>query len=342
MDESSMTVFDEAYRDAILSRYAKRPERDWPLSAKVAALDAWEENRAWIEETVARLNPGDRPKIVHLLKEQFLPTLGELVVGWMFLETDCNPRYEQTYQTESGQLTPDWALSHDGTEFVCDVFTAGLLDEREAYTSLVNSLTGRLQAITEPVLLEMTVPPATTMDPAQQKRFANDVAAWLRSGVSRDAELTIQGVRVRVLGDTSGHVLVIGFESMHIVPTPDSVRKTIKEKAKKYSALGLPMLIAAVRHPSAEMDPIDFENAVAGNEVYRSVLMADGRIVGGEVRESGGAFERRPELAAAMLVEPWGSYTKPPVHLFRNEASTKPLPESLLNHLGSLAVGIRK
>lgn len=338
-----MTVFDKAYRDEVLARYSRLPERDWPLGAKVAALDPWEETRVWIEATTARLDSRDQPKITHLLRgEQFLTTLGELVVGWMLFETGCAPRYEQRYETVSGPLSPDWSASHDGGCFVCDVFTAGLLEERASDTALFNSFTGRLQTINEPVLLELTIVPSTTMNPAQQKRLANDVAAWIRAGVQRGSEFASGGVRIRVLGDTSKHVLVIGFEPMHIVPTPESVRKTIKEKAKKYEVLGLPMLIAAVRHPSAEMDSLDFENAVAGNSVYRSVQLTDGRIVGGEVRESGGAFERRPELAAAMLVEPWGSYTKLPVHLFRNEASTRPLPESLLDGLGALAVEIRK
>lgn len=326
-----MTVFDTAVTDRLTRRWASQPERDWPTLVRVALLDHRAEDREMIEAYVDRLHPDDRARFVtNLLNEkQFLATLGELVVGEAFARAGERPRYEPEISTQSGVCTPDWLLVGPET-IACDVFTAGLQRTIDADQTSLRELEERLTSIREPYVLKLEVDRASELTPRDRKHIALAVARWLSSRPAIATCRVFAAARFEVMSTGGNYVSVITADPMHIVETPSSVRRNFIEKAKKYGVLNVPLIVAAVKHNRAELESIDVENVLFGEEVY--VSRSSG--VAGIARLPGGVFPTCPELSAAMWLEPF--HLPPVIRLWRNSVAARPIAADLASRVAAV------
>jgi hypothetical protein len=78
-----VTVFTGEYVGTLRRRWETRPEREWPLVARVALQNDRADDREMTEGWVAELNPADQGRVASTLRteRQFLSTFGELI-GW--------------------------------------------------------------------------------------------------------------------------------------------------------------------------------------------------------------------------------------------------------------------
>jgi hypothetical protein len=329
-------VYPENYRSGILNRFERLPEQSWPLFAKVAALPDWQDYREWIERTVERLHVDDREKLGHLLrqKDNFLHTFGELVTGDLFLDAGATIRYELQHDLGDGAfLTPDWTCHYYGVTFICDVFTAGLLDERAEYEQYVNDLVRRLSTLKAPFTVVAQIPFTGTFPDA--KGTAARFAKWIREA-GRVGEVWREGVlTIEIVGTSSEHVLVMAVEPLHEIPVPESIRANIREKGRKYAVLKLPFIVAAVKDHRANVPLSIFEDAVLGDLVYKSVRLPTGRFIEGDYTEPNGAFHSRPALSAAMWINPFSFSLDKVLRVIENANAVLPLPPSFINSLQS-------
>jgi hypothetical protein len=119
---------------------------------------------------------------------------------------------------------------------------------------------------------------------------------------------------------------------MHHVVTPGSVAANFDLKAKRYGVLQLPLIVAAVKHPRAEIADIDVEDVLLGQLAYVSGETADGRIVGATRRLPGGVLSARPAISAALWIYPY-SLPTPRVQVWVNVTAMYPLPPDLVEAL---------
>ncbi|HWJ41600.1 MAG TPA: hypothetical protein VNT29_10710, partial [Candidatus Limnocylindrales bacterium] len=264
---------------------------------------------------------------------------GELHVGHDLLRTGCTIRYDDKYQVDGGLLTPDWTAVFDGKTFVCDAFTAGLLDERKAFEDHVTALSARLSKIEAPYFVKVEVAAEAGFTEAERKRITQEFSNAVRRGMAMGTVWRDDGCTIEILGPTADHIEVMTLDPMHLVRTPVSISDTILEKSKKYAALGLPILVAAIPHPRAETNLVMFEDIIRGELIYKSIQMPDGRIIEGIARRTGGVLERRPELSAAMWRNPYTTHPEKAFAMFENDRVVHPLPRSFVERLRSLYPG---
>lgn len=327
-----VAVFDEAFVGEMNRRYGWLDLEQRPLVARVAAHEDWQADRECIEQAVSQLHPDDQVPITHRLRKQFISALGELVVSDDLRRVGCSIRYDHEYRIEGRKLTPDWTATFDGIQFVCDAFTAGLSEGRDAFEDQAAALRSRLSRIEAPYTVQLEVTPDVDLSDGDRKRIVDEFAHDVR-GMAIGAGWKRSGCTIEILAPSAKGIEVISVDPVHIVPTPESIRQNIREKAKKYACLGLPILIVAVRHPRAEMNTIMFEDAVRGRLVHVSGNLTDGRFVDGNMRQRGGALQNRPELSATMWRDPYTRHVHKAVAVLENDKANRPLPKSLLEGL---------
>jgi hypothetical protein len=328
-------VFTPEFVADMRRRYDRFPEYQRPLVAKIATAEYREDDRERIESWVSRLGTEDLSKLTALLRDadHFLHTYNELAFAQLLLDEGWTVEYERPYDLDDGRLTPDWTITRGDVHVVCDVFTAGLIDDRGRIESATRQLIGRLSVIKAPHLVRLDVPHGFQLPAPHQKQLCAEFAKWLRTGVGIGSVWQHSDCTIEVVGPSRGNIDVMATDAMHIVPTATSITTNLRAKAKKYGALRVPLLVAAVKHPDAEADATMFSDCVLGEFVYRSFQLPGGSIVGGTDREPGGAFDGRPELSAAFWLNPY-AIGRAEHLLITNPSAARPLPDPLISTLG--------
>lgn len=327
-------IFTPEFVANMRRKYDRFPEFQRPLVAKIATETYREDDRALVESWIARLDPSDVAKLAPLLRKprHFLHTYGELAIAQLLLDAQCVVTYERRFKVGDQSLTPDWTIQYGEVTIICDVFTAGLLDDRGVVESATRQLIGRLSRIQQPFQVRLDIPHGFALPPAEQKLFCAAFNEWLRSDIGIGSIWRRNECRIEITGVSAEHVTVVATDAMHIVPPATSITENLREKAKKYGVLGLPLLLAAVKHPDAEADQEMFSDCVLGELVYRSVQLPDGSITGGTCHERGGAFDGRSELSAAYWLNPY-SIGRLDRMLIANPESVRQLPRALISSL---------
>jgi hypothetical protein len=163
---STVPVFTQTYVEVLRRRWSSRQERDWPLITRIGLLHHRDDDRKRIEEYVGRLHPADQPKMIRNLQseKQFVTAYGELLVGQLLANAGFTPRYEPEFVTATGKRTPDWYL--DGcAPVVCDVFTAGLQQRRDADETSLREIEARLSEVRAPYIIGLEIENAGDIDP---------------------------------------------------------------------------------------------------------------------------------------------------------------------------------
>ncbi len=328
-----MPVFAEAYLEKLRRRWSTRDERDWPLVARIALLDYRSDDRDWIEASVDQMHPADQPKMIQNLQteKQFITAYNELVVGQLFANLGLNPRYEAEFETANGKRTPDWYLG-GSTPIVCDVFTAGLVQARDADETSVREIEARLSEIKAAYTIGLQVENGGDIDPRGRRDITTGATQWLAAQPQQGDTLRIGRALLEVMLVGGDRVDVITMEPMHIVETPPKLAENFDEKTKRYAPLGLPLVAAAVKHHRAEIHIEDVEDTLLGKLVYVSRETASGRIVEGEERVPNGIFSSRPDLSAAIWIEPH-HLPEPVIKVWVNPSANRPVPTDLLKRL---------
>jgi hypothetical protein len=83
---------------------------------------------------------------------------------------------------------------------------------------------------------------------------------------------------VELLSVGGNRLSVITLDPMHIVDAPDSIAENFDDKVKKYGSLGLPLLVAAVKHHRAEINETDIEDVLLGSFAYVSKQTTSGHV----------------------------------------------------------------
>ena len=325
-----MAVFDDAYVQVLSGRWSSRPKNEWPTLAAIALLEHRDVYRAMIEEYVARLHEDDRRRITANLRneKQFVTTFGELLVGGMFATAGFSPRYEPRLTVGEASYTPDW-LIHEPLLFACDVFTAGLEKDRSAAEKSLRELNARLTRIPLPYILKLEVTRPHELTAHDRREIASAAERWLSTCPAKAALRMFGHATLEVMGTGGEHVSVITAEGMHVVETPPNVPENFIEKAKRYAPLDMPLIVAAVKHYQAEIDTIDIENVLFGTEVFVSLPSGEEAMT----RQPGGVFATRPQLSAAVWLEP---FAYPPVtRVWANPVAAKPVPREVLEQLAA-------
>ena len=328
-----MLVFTSDYVERLRERWKSRKERDWPLIVRIALQDRRQDDRDRIEAYVDRLHPDDHAKIIRSLQseKQFGTAFGELIVGQLLGNVGLAPRYEPELVTAAGKRTPDWYVG-GSFPFVCDVFTAGLPQERDADEKSLREIEARLSEIRAAYTVRLEVPSAGDLDAGGRRNVASRTAQWLATKPQKGESIVIGNAIVEVMLLGGVHVVVIPTEPMHVVETPTKLRENFEEKTKRYAPLGFPVIAAAVKHPLAETDAIEVEDVLLGQIAIVSRETTSGRIVSRTERLPNGIFASRPELSAAVWIEPH-HLPEPVVQMWNNPAANKPIPENLLRLL---------
>jgi hypothetical protein len=330
-------VFTPDFVADMQRRYDRFPEYQKPLISKIATAKYRSDDRERIESWLVRLDSDDIRAFVSLLRnaDQFLHAYGELAVAQVLLDAGWSVAYERPYNANGQRLTPDWTLRRGTLHVICDVFTAGLVESRGHSESATREVIGRLSTIEAPYLVNLDVPNGFTLAPTDQKQLCGEFARWVRADVGIGSIWRRNDCTIKIVGPSRGRIVVIATDNVHIVPTAVSITTNLREKARKYGVLGLPLLVAATKHPDAEADELMFADCVLGDLVYRSIQLANGSIVGATVREPGGAFDGRAELSAAFWINPY-AIGRLDHQLIPNPAAVRPLPEELIASLTSV------
>ncbi|HUR81917.1 MAG TPA: hypothetical protein VM733_14225 [Thermoanaerobaculia bacterium] len=298
-----MLVFTTGYLDDLNRRWASRPENEWPLVVHIALKDRSHDVRERIERYVRELDSADQSKIARNLQseKQFITTFGELMIGHVLVTAGLRPRYEPELHSSKGACTPDWYFN-GSSPVVCDVFTAGLLQQRDADDTALRDIQARLAAIRGGYMILLEVDDASSLDSRGRKELAAEVERWLQSGVRKGDKLRVRPALLEVLLVGASRLDLLTTESMHIVQTPPKLSENFMEKAKKYAPLGFPVIAAAVKHYRAEIDETDVEDVLLGQLAYVSRETSSGQIVERTERLDDGVFTAEPNS-----VRPCGS-----------------------------------
>lgn len=301
-----MHVFTPTYLHRLGARWSARAEQDWPLIARIALHDDRKDDRDRIEAYVSRLHIADQPKMVRNLQseKQFITAYGELLIGELLANAGMTPRYEPELRTAAGICTPDWYL--DGCDpIVLDVFTAGLQQQRDADETSLREIESRFAAVRAGYMISLEVENAASVDSRGRKDLVRRAAEWLSLPRRKGDTVRIGAAMLEVLFVGGTRLDVITTESIHIITTPAKLAENFEEKAKRYAPLGFPVIAGAVKHHRAEIKATDVEDVLFGQLAYVSRETVTGRIVGQTERLADGVFARRPELSAAIWMEPY-------------------------------------
>jgi hypothetical protein len=150
------------------------------------------------------------------------------------------------------------------------------------------------------------------IDARGRRDIASATAVWLATQPQKGSTIRIGSALLEVLVVGGDHVSVTTLEAMHIVMTPPKLAENFEEKTRRYLWLGLPLIVAAVKHHRAEIHAMDVED----------VLFA----------EPNGVFASRPDLSAAIWIEPH-HLPEPVINVWGNPSAKKPVPAELLQRL---------
>lgn len=324
-------LFTSVYFDELQRRWLETPPHGRPLIARIALDDHRQDDRERIERFIERLHPDDAPRMASLLRSQFEATYGELIVAQVMINAGFSPRYEPSVRWAGGVLTPDWFIG-GCAPWVCDAFTAGLTDDRNAHETALREIEARLTGIAAPYTVRLEIADAAGLDSRLRKQFALKAQRWLDTRPSVGDSIVIGDARIEVAVAGGTHVDVMTIEPMHIVVTPSSLAKNFEAKAKRYAPLNLPVVAAAVVHFRAEIDTVDVEDVLFGTLAYVSGENSTGKIVGRTQRLNDGVFAKRPDLSGAIWINPY-RLTQPVVRFWSNPAARWQLPTDSLKRL---------
>jgi hypothetical protein len=324
-------VFSQTYIAELQRRWSATPPNGRPLIARIALEDHRQDDRERIEKYIRRLHPDDVPKMTSLLRNQFETTYGELIVAQVMMNAGFSPRYEPAVRWAAGTLTPDWFMG-GCSPWVCDAFTAGLTEDRNAHETSLREIEARLKAIRAPYTVKLEIVDATIFDSRSRKHFALEVQRWLETRPSVGDSIVLGDAQIEVTVLGGNHVDVITIEPMHIIVTPASLAKNFEAKAKRYAPLNRPVVAAAVKHFRAEIDTVDVEDVLLGTLAYVSAETPTGKIVGRTQRLNDGVFAQRLDLSGAIWINPY-RLTQPVVRFWSNPAARWELPDGALKRL---------
>lgn len=339
-----MTVFTPEYLTAMTNRWSATPENGQPLIVRIATDPDRDDDRERIEGWVDRLHPDDRSTMAARLqsKDHFITAYGELMTAQVLMSAGLAPRYEPTLKANGDPLTPDWVC--DGTPaLVCDAFTAGGAEDLDAHQTSLRDIEHRLKKLSHAATIRIEIADAAPLDAGARKRLVGEISRWLGThppaGQQFGQPLAQHAPEALVWygSDMLVEMIVVGgkrldvivSDPMHVVTTPASVAANFESKAKRYGVLQQPILVAAVKHPDAEIDDTDVEDVLLGQLVFVSGETIDGRIVEGTGRLPHGVLPARPEISAALWVDPY-SFPEPRVRVWANTHARYPLPSNLI------------
>jgi hypothetical protein len=323
-----MHIFTDEFLLEQRKRWESRPEHEWPLISIFALRPDRANDRSRIEGYVEALHPGDQPAVAALLRNerQFVTTYGELLVAQLLIGSGLAPRYEQRFSTESGNVTPDWYVED---VLICEVFTAGLEKSRDADENALRDLVGRLKRVNIGCTIAITMPNPASTDAGTRKQLAAAVHRWLVDNPAVGSREAFGTLNVDILARCGRRVDVVIIEPMHVVVTPDSLKDNFEEKEKKYAGIGLPLIVAAVKHHRAEIDDVDIEDVIAGQQGRVIGVTPSGQPVPILTRLPHGLFETRTSLSAAIYIDPYADPAAR-VHVWANSQAKTAAPTSLL------------
>jgi hypothetical protein len=331
--QETMHVFTPTYLHRLGARWSARAEQDWPLIARIALHDYRKDDRDRIEAYVSRLHIADQPKMVRNLQseKQFITAYGELLIGELLANAGMTPRYEPELRTAAGIYTPDWYL--DGCDpIVLDVFTAGLKQQRDADETSLREIESRFAAVRAGYMISLEVENAASLDSRGRKDLVRRAAEWLSLPRRKGDTVRIGAAMLEVLFVGGTRLDVITTESIHTITAPAMLAENFEEKAKRYAPLGFPVIAGAVKHHRAEIKATIVEDVLFGQLAYVSRETVTGRIVGQTERLPDGVFARRPELSAAIWMEPY-RLPEPLIRVWCNPLATRQVPPALVTRL---------
>lgn len=264
-------------------------------------------------------------------KDHFITAYGELMTAQVLMNAGLTIRYEPNLMANGKPLTPDWVAEGSPT-IICDAFTAGCADDRDSHETSLRDIEERLKRLPYPGMIRFEIADAATLDAGGRKRLVGEISSWLGTRPSagdcwyRDDVL----VEMMVVGGKRLDILV--SDPMHQIVTPASVAENFESKAKRYGVLQHPLIVAAVKHPRAEIDDDDVEDVLLGQLAHVSGQTDDGRIVGATRRLPGGVLHARPEISAALWIYPY-SLPTPRVQVWANDTARYPVSEDLIEAL---------
>lgn len=259
------SVFNDRLRQQI-----DRSGRDHPAKHLVSGRQR-QAFRDQIERWILELHSQDRGKIARKLSSAIHAwqgvedTVHELVFGTMLRRAGIDCRYDRRLGLDECFLTPDWSCGKTTPKWISDVFT---LHNRAPLNSEVQfraALTALLEECEITRLINVTaVPRYQGMDATKS---ALEVLDWLDTSPCVGDEVTIGGVKVRV--ESEEHRGIIG--SFAFWPdSPPRLRERLQEKIERYEVLTLPLAVAVFSDPFADVDEIDIEESLYGDEVRHS------------------------------------------------------------------------
>ena len=231
---------------------------------------------------------------------QFLHTLHELQVGVLFSDLGFPPHYERPFESESGEITPDWVIGVEADEVLCDVFTAEGTRVRKNQNDELQKLVERLQRLNPPRFLILEYDQDMKLDVASAKDVAREVQEWLRSG-GPTRPLQINGFKITDEGQSEVTDVLL-YEECSPSEVSNQIRSNFTDKAKKYGSLQRPLIITGVKYSGAELPSGIIDDLLWGGQYYRFGTPGAG---GQFHRRPDSVLSHRPELSAAIWMNPY-------------------------------------
>jgi hypothetical protein len=299
-------VFEEDWIEQTRKRYDNGPRHRKPLPYLIATDVECRTLRIEVEALVADLPALSQADMVPKLRseENFWQTYHELVVGSFLKKRGLQIEYHK----EIASLTPDWFVStSDGAEsIVVEVFTKNISSPEAQQDRQLADLRWRLADIRIDAELKISFKGTNRhFDSRRNKQIAVRLKQWLEGGDSQTgARLCVEALEFQVINRNRGFSKIqwIGFsESSGVIPL--SLRKNLRDKAKKYGRLAfdnrLPLVLAVVAASGTGYDLEEFENILLGHSVYD--VANDARSVQGVTRKNDSLFDELPNLSGALL-----------------------------------------
>jgi hypothetical protein len=262
-------------------KYAKQPEHARPKRYHFWTSEECQSSRDLIEQWIDPLSPESRQLLITRLRtpKHFEQTYNELAVGDSLRKMGHSVEYEVDLQG----LTPDWFVSPTGTasSFVVEVVSSKPPQERARCDDGWEGLRLRFEELTGDAFLHLQPPfdvlgdePVASPSGHRQKQMVQAVKKWLETAPSDGAELSIDGIAILLGGrnpDRDHVSCAIGCMPFRV--DLDPLRKSVKEKAKKYrkvvQALQLPFVVCVIPDFDSGRGLDDLQSAVLGTERCR-------------------------------------------------------------------------
>lgn len=352
-----MSLFDSIKRTETRVKYENESYFDF---LNISAEPEAESVRKMLDEWFLKIPLEEREDIYQRFRSRdnrnHFGAFWELYLHELLLKMGFSiPRYHP--ETESHQsTTPDFLVVGKGVEFYLEGTVAWLSNEEEASNKRASRVYDLLNKLSSPdYFLQIDVKGEPKTDPSV-RQLRKKLEKWLQILSYEEIKNSYKGEAIppykwkhedwvviftpipksgEMMGKPGIHPIGVTSTGIKIVTPQESIRRSIREKAKKYGEMKKP-LIVAVNALENFVDESAIMDALFGDQKVALFRKADGSCEDKMDREGNGAWfnqygPRNKRISGVLMgirIYPWNITDKTPI-LYHHPWATVPLNEQI-------------